>query len=299
MRVTIIIPSYNHRRYVGQAITSVLDQTGPEVDLIVIDDASTDGSAEVIRAMHAERGGFRFIERRGNKGLISSLNEGLALATGDYFCELASDDYLPPDSLAARADYLAAHADHVALFADALLVNGERATDCRVLDEKRRTLFGQADPLPLMLQGVLPIFATGMFRTEVLRTIGGFDPRYRCYEDLEMPVLLWLAGRVGFLDQPVLCRREHGANVSATTAAIRTDKILCYEKLLQHPGLASYRPLIRYRLRRSYLALGRHLSGNGGGHHYERAILRNGWDYAWQDMRLLWHMLKWSRKEKR
>ena len=297
MLVSIIIPSYNHRSYVAQAITSVLDQTWPEVDLIVIDDASSDGSAQVINTILAERGGFRFIQRRQNKGLISSLNEGLAMAKGDYFCELASDDFLPPDSISDRVRFLAAHEDHVALFADAFLVNGETKTDRWILDEKRRSMFEQPDPLPLILQGVLPIFATGMFRTDILRKIGGFDPRYRCYEDLEMPVLLCLAGKVCFLDKPVLCRREHGANVSSTTAAIRTDKILCYEKLLRHPELGSYRTLIRYRLRRSYLALGRHLSGNGGGNPYERRILQNGWPYVWQDLRLLWHFLKWGRND--
>jgi alpha-1,3-rhamnosyltransferase len=299
MLVSIIIPSYNHQHYIGQAITSVLDQTWPEVDLIVIDDASSDESARVIKRIHSQREGFRFIQRRQNEGLISALNEGLAMAEGDYFCELASDDFLPPDSISDRVRFLDAHQDHVALFGDAFLVNGNTQTNRCVLDKKRRSLFRQPDPLLLILKGVLPIFSTGMFRTDIMKKIGGFDPRYMCYEDLEMPALLCLAGKVGFLDKPVLCRREHGANVSATTAIIRTDKILCYEKLLRHPGLVSYRPLIRYQLRRSYLALGRYLSGNGGGNHYERRIFSNGWSYAWQDIRLLWHYLKWGRKDTR
>jgi alpha-1,3-rhamnosyltransferase len=299
MLVSIIIPSYNHQQYVAQAITSVLDQTWPKVDLIVIDDASSDESARVISRILAERGGFRFIQRPRNKGLISSLNQGIDMAEGDYFCELASDDFLTPDSIIDRVRFLAAHQDHVALFADAFLVKGNRETDSCILDEKRRSLFRQPDPLPLILQGVLPIFATGMFRMDILKKIGGFDPRYRCYEDLEMPALLCLAGKVGFLDKPVLCRREHATNVSATTATIRTDKILCYEKLLRHPDLVSYRPLIRYQLRRSYLALGRHLSRNRGGDNYERAIFCNSWGYAWQDIRLFWHCLKWGRKDNR
>jgi alpha-1,3-rhamnosyltransferase len=297
MIVSVIIPSYNHQQYVAQAITSVLDQTWPEIDLIVVDDASTDDSAGVINRILAERGGFRFIRRQQNRGLISSLNLGLEMAKGQYFCELASDDFLTRDSIEKRVLFFADHQDHVAIFADALRVNGDRETDSRVLDDKRRCLFSQFDPLPSMLQGVLPIFATGMFRTEILRKIGGFDPQYKCYEDLEMPVLLTLAGKVGFLDEPVLCRREHATNVSSTTSTIRTDKILCYEKLSCNPDLVSYASIIRYQLRRSYLALGRHLTLNGGGDAYKRRIFQNAWGYALQDIRLLWHLLKWGRKQ--
>ncbi|MEW6290662.1 MAG: glycosyltransferase [Thermodesulfobacteriota bacterium] len=296
MIVSVIIPSYNHQQYIAQAITSVLDQTWAEIDLIVIDDASTDGSAAVISKMHAERGGFRFVRQPQNRGLINSLNHGLEMAQGQYFCELASDDFLCRDSIEKRVHFFTNHQDHVALFADAILVNGETETGTCVLDDKRRSLFRQPDPLPPMLQGVLPIFSTGMFRTEILRKIGRFDPQYRCYEDLEMPVLLCLQGKVGFLDEPVLYRREHATNVSSTTATIRTDKILCYEKLLRNPALASYATLIRYQLRRSYLALGRHLSSTGGGNDYERRIFHNAWGYALHDIRLLWHLLKWGRK---
>ncbi|RJX34527.1 MAG: glycosyltransferase [Desulfurivibrio sp.] len=295
MRVSVIIPSYNHQRYIAQAITSVLDQTWPGIDLLVIDDASTDDSAAVISRILAERGGFRFIHRQHNRGLISSLNEGLAMAEGQYFCELSSDDYLPLDSIEKRVRFLAQHQDQVALFADAFLVNGNTETKACVLDDKRRGLFRQPDPLPAILRGVLPIFSTGMFRTEILRKLGGFDLQYQCYEDLEMPVLLCLQGKVGFLDEPVLCRREHATNVSSTTSTIRTDKIICYEKLSRHPDLACYASIIRYQLRRSYLALGRHLSLHGGGNAYERRIFQNAWCYALQDVRLLWHLLRWGK----
>ncbi|MBU4262353.1 MAG: glycosyltransferase family 2 protein [Proteobacteria bacterium] len=295
MLVSIIIPSYNHQHYIAQSITSVLDQTWPEIDLIVVDDASTDNSPSIIAEILAKRGGFRFIHRQQNRGLISSLNEGLAMAEGQYFCELASDDFLPFDSIENRARFFVDHQDHVAIFADAFRVVGDTETCGCVLDDKRRFLFSQPDPLSLMLHGVRPIFATGMFQTDTLRKVGGFDPQYQCYEDLEMPVLLWLEGKVGFMDKPVLCRREHATNVSSTTSTIRTDKILCYEKLSRNPDLVSYASIIRYQLRRSYLALGRHLSLNGGGNAYERRIFQNAWGYALQDVRLLWHLIRWGK----
>ena len=299
MLVSVIIPSYNHQHYISQAITSVLDQTWPEIDLIVIDDASSDNSAGVIRKIFDERGGFRFIHQEKNIGLISSLNQGLKMAKGKYFCELASDDFLPPDSIEKRIRFFTANHNNVAIFADAILVKNNMLTDSLLLDDKRRCLFRQPDPIPSLLKGVLPIFSTGMFRTEIIKEIGGFDPIYQCYEDLEMPILLCLVGKVGYMDQPVLCRREHAFNTSSITATIRTDKIHCYEKLLRNPDLAPYASLIRYQLRRSYLALGRHLCKNKRGSDYERRLFQNAWPYVLKDIRLLWHLLKWGRKQNR
>jgi len=299
MLVSVIIPSYNHQHYVSQTITSVLDQTWPEIDLIVIDDASSDNSSSVIRKIFDKRGGFRFIHRKKNMGLISSLNQGLKMAKGKYFCELASDDFLPLDSIEKRIRFFMTHHNNVAIFADAVLVKDNMLTDSLLLDDKRRCLFKQPDPLPYLLKGVLPIFSTGMFQTEILKEIGGFDPIYQCYEDLEMPILLCSVGKVGYMDEPVLCRRHHAMNTSSITATIRTDKVLCYEKLLCNSDMAPYTPLIRYQLRRSYLALGRHLCRNRGGSDYERRLFQNAWPYALKDIRLLWHLLKWGRKQNR
>ena len=83
MLVSIVIPSYNHRQYVVQAIESVLDQDWPEIDLIVIDDGSKDGSSEVIQELLDRRGGFRFVARE-NRGLIKTLNQGLAIRITSY-----------------------------------------------------------------------------------------------------------------------------------------------------------------------------------------------------------------------
>lgn len=289
--VSVVIPSYNHHRFVIQAIESVLAQTWPQVDLIVIDDGSSDGSAEMIQTFWEERGGFTYL-RRENRGLIQTLNQGLVLAKGEYFCELASDDYLPADSLEKRATFLNNHPDCVAVFADGYMVWDERETKERFLDEKRRHLFDQEDPIPDILRGTLPVFATGLFLTSALREMGGFDSEiFRYYEDLETPVRLCQKGRVGFLDDPVFFRRDHGANTSRVTHHIRAEKVRCYEKFVNDPSLYPYRKLIRYRLRRHYLSLGRYLR-QGEGTEREKVLFRQAWPFVWRDPRLLWYLLR-------
>src|SRR5919197_4484200 len=92
--VSAVIPSFNHARFVTQALDSVLDQSFTELELIIVDDGSTDGSADVIRrhlAVRAPAIPVRFVHRP-NRGLCRTINEGLSIAGGRYVALLASDD---------------------------------------------------------------------------------------------------------------------------------------------------------------------------------------------------------------
>lgn len=300
MLVSVILPSYNHQQYVIRAIESVLEQDWPEIDLLVIDDGSPDGSAELIADHHRTRGGYRFLSRE-NKGLVATLNEGIRSAHGEFLCLLASDDYLPPGSLSSRARVLQMNPECVAVFGDGLKVHGERQSDERILDERRKNLFTMKDPVPEFINGLnLPIHLL-MARRQVFNDLGGFDPRYRRCEDLEIQLRLFLAGPVQFVDHPVYCYREHETNTSRINPYVaRGDKVLCYRKYLEEiPELAPYRKLIRYRLRRQYLLLGRYLRKTGKGTPFEKELFKGGWEFAWQDVRLFWHLLCWSLASKK
>lgn len=293
MLVSVVIPSYNHRQYVAQAIESVLDQDWPEIDLIVIDDGSKDGSPEVIRALLERRGGFRFVARE-NRGLIATLNELMSLAKGEAFCVLASDDFLLSGSIYHRANFLNAHPDHVAVFGDGQQLNAKTQQVEATLDMKRRRLFELQDAVPEMLAGLNIPIHTMLVRRKVLEKIGGFDPRYRKVEDLEVQIRLFREGKVGFVDKPVYCYRWHESNTSRVDRqCARVDRVLCFKKLLEEvPEFALYRRLLRYRLRRQYLLLARHLLDKGGGTADERQVVFQGWGLAWQDPRLLWNLLR-------
>jgi alpha-1,3-rhamnosyltransferase len=92
--VTVLIPSYNHERYVEQAVRSVIEQTYGNIELIVIDDGSRDSTPELLRQMQ-EQYGFQLLVRP-NKGLCATLNEGIGMASGKYIAFLASDDFYLP-----------------------------------------------------------------------------------------------------------------------------------------------------------------------------------------------------------
>lgn len=291
MLVSVVIPSYNHHEYVLQAIASVLDQDWPDIDLIVIDDGSTDGSAELIQELYEKRGGFRFVKRE-NQGLIKTLNQGLSLARGDYFCELASDDFFPADSIRKRVMAMQQKPGCAVVFADGVLIAGEVTTGQTLVRDKHRNMFAAEDPIPHMLQGALPVFSTGLFLTDALRNIGGFDDSsYQYYEDLEIPLRLCAMSKIDFLDDTVIYRRDHDTNVSKTTHHIRTEKIKCLLKLHNDSQFFPYRTLVSTQLRREYLKLGRCLLNVSRGSPEDHDIFQDGWRYAWKDPRFFFYLL--------
>ena len=94
--VSVIVPIYNHERFVRQALQSVLQQTYRPIELIAIDDGSQDTSADIAAATLRQSPGNSVFIRRANRGAHNTLNQGLALATGDYLAILNSDDLYHP-----------------------------------------------------------------------------------------------------------------------------------------------------------------------------------------------------------
>jgi teichuronic acid biosynthesis glycosyltransferase TuaG len=97
--VSIIMAAYNASRFIHEAIQSVLDQTDPDWELLVIDDGSTDGTAAAVNAFTDNRILYYFNQ---HGGVSSARNVGLIKMRGDYFCFLDADDILPRNSIAAR-----------------------------------------------------------------------------------------------------------------------------------------------------------------------------------------------------
>src|SRR5687767_6161263 len=94
--VSVICLCYNQARFVREAVASVLAQTYPHVELIIVDDASTDDSAAVIRSIVQDNPAIRCLVLEKNVGNCKAFNTGLSLAKGDYIIDLAADDLLLP-----------------------------------------------------------------------------------------------------------------------------------------------------------------------------------------------------------
>ena len=97
--VSVVIPCYNYGRYLPAAVSSVLQDEGVQVDILIVDDASTDGSAEIAHSLATMYPEVDVLVHEENRGHIATYNDGLARARGEYVVLLSADDQLTPGSL--------------------------------------------------------------------------------------------------------------------------------------------------------------------------------------------------------
>ncbi|MEM7249333.1 MAG: glycosyltransferase family A protein [Acidobacteriota bacterium] len=124
--VSVICLCYNHASFVEEAIDSVLNQTYPNIQLIVVDDASEDTSKEVIQEKVREVSGIEFLDISQNLGNCKAFNQGLAMANGEYIIDLAADDVLFPTRVARGVQELVKRgSDYGVNFTNAQIIDSE------------------------------------------------------------------------------------------------------------------------------------------------------------------------------
>lgn len=141
-QVSIIVPCYNGERFVDQCLESIYTQDYPCVELIIVDDGSTDHSHERIIAWNTrfkEKGyELKYVFQQ-NQGLGGAINTGLKFVTGDYLTLLDVDDIFLNGSISERARFLAAHPDYNAVRTNGWIIKGE-TEDCSYRMMKKKSL---------------------------------------------------------------------------------------------------------------------------------------------------------------
>ncbi len=208
-RITIITPSFNQALYLERAICSVLDQGYPNVEHIVVDNASSDGSVDILRMYD---GDLAWWVSEHDGGPADAINKALARATGDIVGILNSDDVYPPDALHEAARAVQANCDPDWLVGRCLHIDG--------FDET----LGQVDPsVPQSLaaflmhdSGCVPLAST-FFSRRCLHTHGYFDTSRHFAYDYEYACRLLAKGvRPTVCDAALAALREHAGSQSAT-----------------------------------------------------------------------------------
>jgi glycosyltransferase involved in cell wall biosynthesis len=201
--VSIVVPAYNHAAYLDQAIGSVLAQTGPQVELIVLDDGSTDATRSVLE----KYAGRFYWESQANMGQAATLNKGWTMARGEILGYLSADDYLRPEAVRRAVDSLAANPDVVLAYPDFELVDSQSKT----IDVVRTPDFDYAD---MVLKAVCPPGPGAFFRRQAYRAAGGWNAALRRIPDFEFWLRLGLTGPFRRIPQVLACYRVHGASQS-------------------------------------------------------------------------------------
>lgn len=204
-RVSVVIGNYNYGRFIAEAIESVLNQTYPNFELIVVDDGSTDHSREVIQSY-----GDRLIPVfQDNAGQGAAFNAGLRHATGEIICFLDSDDYYRQDKLEKVVEAFAAHPDWVQLSHGRTSIDGDGN-----LMGRDPTFSSQGDVTPLLLKWgryAWAITSALSYRRSVLDKVLPIPKQPRA-ADTYLTATVPFYGQVGSISEPLMFYRKHGKN---------------------------------------------------------------------------------------
>jgi glycosyltransferase involved in cell wall biosynthesis len=237
--VTIITPSYNQGKYLGETIRSVLDQDYPFIEYLVIDGASTDNSVDVIRSFEKK---LAYWCSEPDKGQTDAINKGFAKAKGQILAWINSDDTYNPGAVSQAVKYLQDHPEVGVVY-----------SDLNFIDENSRVIgkypAAQTD-LQKLRRGYVhvPQPAT-FFRAELWRQVGPLDPGFFFAMDYDLWVRLAAVSRLQYLPGPVWANFRMHADAKTINADAR-----CWPEMLRvhyRDGGSFFAPIVgKYYLRK-------------------------------------------------
>src|SRR5581483_5598200 len=231
--VSVIIPVFNRREMVAEAIASVLAQREASFELIVVDDGSTDGTgAAVEQALEDSTRPVRVIQTE-NRGAAAARNLGVDASAASLVAFLDSDDLWSPDKLAHQLAFMRAHPElHISQCNELWIRNGRRVNPG--LRHRKRA----GDIFMDSLRTCLISPSAVIMRTDLFRDMGGFDESMAAAEDYDLWLRILMDHEVGLLDESLVTRRAgHPGQLSNTVPAIDRFRILALAKLLDDPRL--------------------------------------------------------------
>ncbi|MXX11288.1 MAG: glycosyltransferase [Nitrospira sp. SB0677_bin_15] len=240
-RISVVLPTYNGTtRFVERAISSILNQTFRDFEMIVVDDASTDQTLALIRTLIPSTQVTQYIARPVNGGAAVARNHGARLAHGEFLAFLDQDDYWHPTFLEDLLEAFAQHSPTVAVI---------HADHWRIDVTRNRTKYvstyrppsRRSHPHHFLCHGHLFAVEDALYRASVFHGIGGFDESLRYGEDSDLIIRLNQGYEVHHLPKALVtqCRNYGLSACSATTppeavlshqqAVLRKHAALCFE----------------------------------------------------------------------
>jgi alpha-1,3-rhamnosyltransferase len=242
--VTIVIPCYNHAKYVQDSIRSVINQTYVNIELIIIDDGSTDQSVNKIKEIMEEceqrftRFEFRY---RPNKGLSNTLNEALEWANGEYFSVLASDDQM----LAKKTELQvkAFKPDTVGVFGGVNIINDKN----EVISSRVRE-YSESNFEDIILNNHDLPASSQMFEKNALKEAGGYNPNVKV-EDWDLLLRISkLNKRMVYIPEVLIKYRKHDTNISSDSKFMYVEMCKILDQYVGEKLYARAKFIIKRRL---------------------------------------------------
>jgi len=235
--VSVVVPTFDRAHLLGDSLATLLAQQGPAFEVVVVDDGSTDGTADVVEALRDPR--VRYVVRP-HAGIAETRNAGIAAASAPYVAFHDSDDVALPGRLAVPVEYLRTHPD-----IDLVIQNGRMLPpdDDPSVEEEPWIAPRVARTLAARPIGVAEVFRWNLgqlqgmcFTRRALDASGPLDPTFRILDDLDLVLRVTVRFRAVFLDVPAFAYRRHAGGVARDRERIREEAIRLADKLArEHP----------------------------------------------------------------
>jgi glycosyltransferase involved in cell wall biosynthesis len=235
--VSVIIPTFNRAKLCARAVRSALAQTYSPLELIVVDDGSTDGTAEAIAN---EFGDSVIVLRQRNSGVSAARNAGMVRARGQYIAFLDSDDLWEPSKLDQQVDWLERHPDFGMVLCN-IAVRGVDGANAGVIDRRPRLPRDGAILVDVIRNPSL-VPSTVLIRRQVYEKLGGFDPQLRTAEDLDFHMRVASSFQIGLLQQPLVTITQGDISGLSELACTTRDHVFVVSRFVR-----SHRHLIGRR----------------------------------------------------
>jgi glycosyltransferase involved in cell wall biosynthesis len=249
--VSAILPVYNGSAFIGDAIESVLAQTYEPLECIVVDDGSTDDTADVARTYEPH---VRVIQQP-NQRVARARNHGASVATGELLAFLDADDVWCPERVERQWDLLASRPAIGAVVCATQVVDHE-LNPLRLIEQDPSLT---VEDMLLWRSGAVSTSSNLLIRRSCFEEVGGFDEQLTASEDWMMTFRLIARGQLVAIPDPLVKYRVHGSNWSLSVEAIEAGMLGALNQVFADPDTGSaYRPLRR----RAYANLHRMLAGS-------------------------------------
>jgi alpha-1,3-rhamnosyltransferase len=220
--VSVIVPSYNHSKYIKQCVESIINQSYKNIELIVIDDGSSDDTVIILKSLHKKYGFTLFLQR--NMGLAKTLTNTIkSHATGKYISLCASDDYYGPTKIQDQVEFMEQHKTFPMCFSNCVYIDEQgQPVKSRHFENNERALRGGHIFTDLLLLNFnLPV--SGMFTRSILEEINYIPDDIYC-EDYYMNLKISENYSIGYLDKRLLYYRVQRNEIEKSVSIINSQK---------------------------------------------------------------------------
>lgn len=260
-KISVIIPTYNSAKYIGEAIESVLAQTYPVHEIIVVDDGSTDDTVEIVKKIASRPMTYELRPKilylhQDNRGPAAARNTGIRSATGGYIAFLDSDDLWLPDKIEKQI-VLFERSDYAMVYCDMSHVVNGKTVYKSYLKEKCYKYFGRGDIYNNLLRENFIFTPTVIMRRCILDRIKGFDEKFRICEDYKMWLSIAREYPIGYIDEPLVIRRRMESNITKDKLLYSLSSVNLLKELMKTENSnPEIKKIVRDRLSNNYFDLG-------------------------------------------